>query len=56
MSNRSINLLQHSYANMVNDDSDFQPLNIAEDTMLSNDYEPGNFLFTNSNDKMKTKV
>lgn len=41
---------------MVND-TDYQQLNINEDTMLDNDYEPGNlflnFIYTNSNGKTK---
>lgn len=53
MPNKSTDLLQHSYAIMVNDDTDYQSLSITEDTMLNNDYEPGNlfkmFTFTNSN-------
>lgn len=60
MSNKSTDLLQHSYAIMVNDDSDYRPLNIADDTILSSDYEPGNlflnFMFTKSNGKMKRSI
>jgi hypothetical protein len=42
MPNKSTDLLQHSYAIMVNDDAEYQPLTITEDTMLNDDYEPGN--------------
>jgi len=45
MSNKSSNLLQHSYAIMVNDEADYQPINVNEDIILSNDYEPGNLFF-----------
>jgi len=45
MPNKLSNLLQHSYAIMVNDEVDYQSLNINEDTMLSDDYDPGNTFF-----------
>jgi len=38
-------------------DTDYRQLNINADTMLENDYEPGNlflnFIYTNSNGKKK---
>jgi len=47
MSNKSSNLFQHSYANMDSNDTHYDPLNIVEDSMLDDDYEPGNvFLHT----------
>jgi len=49
-------LSPNRYDIMVSD-TDYQQLNINADTMLDNDYEPGNlflnFIYTNSNGKKK---
>lgn len=50
-------LIQNCCDIMVSD-TDYQQLNINANTMLDNDFEPGNlflnFIYTNSNGKKKT--
>lgn len=44
MTNKPLAVHQHSYTVMVNDDTDYQPIEINEDTMLvDDDYGHGNF-------------